>query len=92
MDAQDLSLVKNKIQSLVDKYKSLDSTQISKYTEEETKKGFIEPLFTALGWDFTTKNEISAEESQLSGGRVYYGFYLEGRIKFYVEAKSSFVN
>ncbi|OGE19678.1 hypothetical protein A3D83_02235 [Candidatus Daviesbacteria bacterium RIFCSPHIGHO2_02_FULL_41_10] len=88
MDTQDLSLVKNKIQSLVDKYKSLDSIQISKYTEEETKKGFIEPLFTALGWDFTTKDEISAEESQLSGGRVDYGFYLEGRIKFYVEAKS----
>lgn len=88
MGTQDLSLVKNKIQSLIDKFKSLDSTQISKYTEEETKKGFIEPLFTALGWDFTTKDEISAEENQLSGGRVDYGFYLEGRIKFYVEAKS----
>jgi len=86
MDTKDLSFVKNKIQSLVDKYKSLDSSKISKYTEEETKKGFIEPLFAALGWEIPNKEEVTAEESQ-SSGRVDYGFYLESRIKFYIEAK-----
>ncbi|MBU0528469.1 hypothetical protein KKF86_01760, partial [bacterium] len=62
------------------------SHSISKYSEEETKKGFIEPLFEALGWDIRNKNEVSAEES-LSSGRPDYGFYLDGRLKFYLEAK-----
>src|SRR3989338_7676669 len=79
---------KIKIQELVNKYSSvLNSRSIKKYTEEETKKGFIEPLFTVLGWDISNKEEVTAEESQLQG-RVDYGFYLNGRIKFYVEAKS----
>lgn len=78
--------VKSKIKSLVDKYELLDQTHIKKYTEEETKKDFILPLFEALGWNVTDKNEVTAEESQ-SSGRVDYGFYLGGRIKFYLEAK-----
>ena len=57
-----------------------------KYTEEETKKGLIEPLFQALGWDTTDNHEVSAEES-ISGDRVDYGFYINGRIQFYLEAK-----
>lgn len=78
---------KSKIKQLIEKYEAvLSSGQVSKYSEEETKKGFIEPLFIALGWDISNKNETTAEESQLQG-RVDYGFYLEGRIKFYLEAK-----
>ena len=79
---------KKKIQDLVEKYEKVKiSGAISKYTEEETKKDFIQPLFQALGWNTTDKNEVTAEQV-LSAGRIDYGFYLSGRLKFNVEAKS----
>lgn len=79
---------KEKIQQLVEKYKFVvTSGKFKSYTEEETKKDFILPLFQILGWDIFDKKEVTAEESQ-SGGRVDYGFYLDERLKFYVEAKS----
>lgn len=78
---------KLKIQKLVEKYEKIKASRlISKYTEEETKKDFIQPLFNALGWDTENKNEVTAEEHQ-SSGRVDYGFYLDGRLRFYLEAK-----
>ena len=78
---------KEKIKLLIDKYETAKSAgKIRGYTEQETKKDFIEPLFEALGWDVRDKKEVSAEE-QISGDRVDYGFYLDGHIKFYVEAK-----
>ncbi|MDP2736473.1 MAG: N-6 DNA methylase [bacterium] len=78
---------KIKIKDLISKYETEKITgKISRYSEEETKRGFIEPLFEALGWNFSSKEEITLEE-QISGDRVDYGFYLNGRIKFYLEAK-----
>lgn len=79
---------KEKIKKLIEKYEKIKTSHlISKYTEEETKKDFILPLFETLSWDVFDKNEVTAEESQ-SGGRVDYGFYLDERLKFYLEAKS----
>jgi len=78
---------KEKIKKLVEKYEKVRSNgRLRSYTEEETKNGFIIPLFEALGWDFSNKSEVSAEES-MSAGRVDYGFYIDGRIKFYLETK-----
>ena len=80
---------KQKIQKLVAKYEEiLNSGKVKSYTEEETKKDFILPLFEALGWDVYEKSEVSAEEHIKSAGRVDYGFSLNGRTKFYLEAKS----
>lgn len=79
---------KQKIKELVEKYEQVvNSGQFKKYTEEETKKDFIQPLFEALGWDIYNKKEVSAEEKIKSAGRVDYGFYLNERPKFYLEAK-----
>lgn len=79
---------KSIITKLIEKYELVkNSNLISKYTEEETKKDFILPLFKALGWDVDNKKEVTAEEHQ-SMGRVDYGFYLESWLKFYLEAKS----
>lgn len=84
----DIEEVKITIEKLIEKYELVkNSNSISKYTEEETKKDFILPLFKALGWDVDNKKEVTAEEHQ-SSGRVDYGFYFEGRLKFYLEAKS----
>jgi type I restriction-modification system DNA methylase subunit len=51
-----------------------------------TKKDFILPLFTALGWDTQDSNEVTAEE-KISKNRVDYGFRLNGIPKFMLEAK-----
>jgi len=79
---------KAKIVKLVEKYEAVQRSEKTRsYTEEETKKDFILPLFEALGWSIYDKKEVSAEEHIRSSGRVDYGFYLNGRAKFYVEAK-----
>ncbi|MCC6643616.1 N-6 DNA methylase, partial [Candidatus Peregrinibacteria bacterium] len=57
------------------------------YTEEETKKDFILPLFRILGWDVENKEEVSAEE-KISKKKVDYGFRINGIPKFFLEAKS----
>lgn len=67
---------KELISKLVKKYEeAFDSVQIRKYSEEDTKKDFILPLFSILGWNTSDRNEVTSEESQ-SSGRVDYGFYL----------------
>ncbi len=77
-----------KVKKLISKYELVKtSDKIKRYTEEETKNAFIKPLFEALGWDFSEKDEVSAEEHIVSSGRVDYGFYINGRSKFYLEAK-----
>lgn len=83
----DKTQAKERIEELIGKYQQiLASGKIKTYTEEETKKDLILPLFAALGWDVFDRNEVTAEE-QISGDRVDYGFYLNGRIKFYLETK-----
>jgi len=78
---------KQKIQQLIDKYEAAKQAgRLRSYSEEETKKDFILPLFEALGWDVHEKKEVSAEEN-ISGDRVDYGFRINGWTKFYVEAK-----
>lgn len=85
----DKNEAREKIQELIEKYNSVkQSGQIKNYSEEDTKKDFIIPLFNALGWNTTDRNEVSSEEYIKSAGRVDYGFYIDGRVKFYVEAKA----
>ena len=78
---------KVKVAELVGKYEVAKATgKLRSYSEEETKKDFILPLFEALGWSVLDKNEVTAEET-ISGDRVDYGFYIGRRVKFYLEAK-----
>jgi len=78
---------KKKIKELIAKYEAVkESGKILKYSEEDTKTNFIMPLFSVLGWDVFDRNEVTAEE-QVSKNRVDYGFYLNGRLKFFLEAK-----
>lgn len=87
MDSAIQKSAKDQIRQLIEKYHQvINSNKVKGYTEEETKKDFVQPLFVALGWDVSSKEEVTAEEAQ-SSGRVDYGFYLDGRIKFYLEAK-----
>jgi type I restriction-modification system DNA methylase subunit len=77
---------KAEIARLVEDYeRSKSDGRFSRFSEEETKKDFILPLFRALGWRVDS-SEVSAEERILRG-RADYGFKIGGVTKFYVEAK-----
>jgi type I restriction-modification system DNA methylase subunit len=79
---------KRKTESLVHKYKQeLEKGRLKSYNEENTKKGFITPLFRALGWDVENIEEVSNED-RVSKGRVDYAFRLGGIPKLFVEAKA----
>lgn len=76
------------IKGLLEKYdKVVEEKRFDKYTEEETKKDFIQPLFRALGWKVEDSSEVTAEET-ISGKRVDYGFRINGIPKFFLEAKA----
>ncbi len=77
---------KQKIAELVTKYEKLTPSEIKNFNEAQTKQGFIDPLFRALGWDFEDINEVSPEE-KASGGRVDYAFKLNSVSIFFIEAK-----
>ncbi len=79
---------KEEIKKLVAKYEHVkNSAKVNSYTEEETKNAFVKPLFEALGWDFSEKEEVSAEEHISLAGRLDYGFHINRRPKFYLEVK-----
>jgi type I restriction-modification system DNA methylase subunit len=84
----DQNLAKDQIRELVNKYVQVkDSGKLNSYTEEDTKKGFIEPFFEILGWNIRDRDEVYTEENIKSAGRVDYSFFTKGRAKFYLEAK-----
>jgi predicted type IV restriction endonuclease len=84
----DKEQLKLKIQELITKLDKLkESGKSNSYTEEDTKKGFIEPLFKALGWNFEDKEEVSAEE-RISKNRVDYALRINGIPKLFIEAKA----
>ena len=78
---------KQKVSALVQKYTSTDQHKLKLYNEAATKQGFIQPLFEALGWDFSNVDEVSPEDNA-SNGRVDYAFKLHGISQFFVEAKA----
>ena len=83
----DQESAKSEVERLVAEYERAKAGgSLSRFTEEDTKKNFILPLFRALGWRVDS-SDVSAEERVLRG-RADYGFKIGGVTKFYVEAKS----
>ena len=82
-------LAKQKIQEVVEKYRAEKAgNKLKNYTEQDTKNGFIEPLFKALGWDVSDRNEVSLEDHIKGSGRSDYNFRINGITQFYLEAKN----
>lgn len=82
--------LRKNLKILLEKYNRIkDAGKINNYSEEDTKKDFILPLFELLGWDVLNKNEdqVTAEEN-ISRKRVDYAFRLKNIPKFFLEAKS----
>jgi len=78
---------RRELAKLVEKYRSLTPAAIRKYSEADTRRIFVMPLFHALGWDVFSRDEV-AEEVKASPGRVDYVFRLHGVSQFYLEAKA----
>lgn len=84
----DEAAAKSEVARLVSEYERAKSEgSLSRFSEEDTKKNFILPLFRHLGWRVDS-DEVTAEERVLRG-RADYGFRIGGVTKFYVEAKAA---
>jgi len=77
---------RSKIAEVIAKYQALSASAIKSTNEQATINGFINPLFTALGWDPCDINEVAPEHAA-SGGRVDLAFRLNGVSQFFLEAK-----
>lgn len=87
-----VSLIHN-FQSNLSYYKS------SRYNETETRREFIDPFFSLLGWDMDNSKglkprlrEVMPENYLSSIRRPDYAFTLSGIKKFFVEAKKPSIN
>ncbi len=89
---------KEKIKTLVDKFNSqIDFYKSLNYNETQTRQDFINPFFKALGWDIDNRNQqletyrdVRHEDRIKVNGHSKapdYSFNVEGKRKFFVEAK-----
>ena len=87
------------LQQAIDNFhNNLTRIRRADYNETEVRVQFINPLFEALGWDMRDtdgRHEVQHEDRIHISGKAKapdYGFYLDGRRKFFVEAKKPAVN
>ncbi len=89
---------KNKIQILIDKFSSQkDYYKSTNYNETQTRQDFINPFFVSLGWDLDntkeqleTYRDVRHEDKIKVNGHTKapdYSFNINGKRKFFVEAK-----
>ncbi len=94
---------KNKIQVLIDRFSSQkDYYKSTNYNETQTRQDFINPFFTALGWDLDnskdqleTYRDVRHEDKIKVNGHTKvpdYSFNINGKRKFFVEAKKPSVS
>jgi len=63
--------------------------------ETNIRANYIDVLFQALGWNMTNVYEVDREYSQKNNSstkKVDYGFKINGKLKFFVEAKEANVD
>jgi len=68
------------------------------YGETNIRTNYIDVMFEALGWDIRNKYEVDREFSQKDKSKeantkkVDYAFKINGKLKFFIEAKEASVN
>jgi len=77
--------MEEKLKNLVEKIEKLKAKGIN---EAATKEYLIRPFFEILGWDFSNPDEVVPENTDVTGKRPDYSFYINGKIKMLLEAKS----
>jgi SAM-dependent methyltransferase len=91
------------VRELVDRFPEKGTASFLALKETAVRREFIDPLFSALGWDvsntsgesFLYKEVIHEDQIRVSNGRVSapdYAFRIGGKRKFFVEAKKPSVN
>jgi len=86
------------IEQLVERFYNDQQRRLPTYNETEARVQYINPLFRALGWDVDNirgRGEVRHEDTVTIGGKAKapdYGFYLDNRRRFFVEAKKPAVN
>jgi type I restriction-modification system DNA methylase subunit len=77
---------KQKIESLVQTFLAEKREKIN---EAETRLRFIDPFFEALSWDIRNPKEVRVESAlaRSDATRPDYRFLVDGKTKFFVEAK-----
>lgn len=94
---------KHKIQTLIDKFiLQKDYYKSTNYNETQTRQDFINPFFIALGWDLDntkeqleTYRDVRHEDKIKVNGHTKapdYSFNINGKRKFFVEAKKPSVS
>ncbi len=86
-----IELVKKKLRELQEKYEKEIKPKEKDYNEENTKKGFIEPLLRVLNWNTEDINEVDAEfyiKNKRSSGSADYALKIGGEVKILLEAKA----
>jgi len=90
-------IIEQKIEDFSKNEKSLLDT---KFGETETRNRFIDPFFRALGWELEQTHlprklwDVHREYSQKDNSSTKkpdYAFRLQGKLKFFVEAKAPWV-
>ena len=92
-----------KIIELVERFDQYNAKYtLNSYNETQVRREFIDPFFTALGWDVDNKQghderykEVIHEDAVKVGGKTKapdYSFRIGGVRKFFVEAKKPAVN
>ncbi|MGI6369957.1 MAG: Eco57I restriction-modification methylase domain-containing protein [Candidatus Kapaibacterium sp.] len=100
---ENLEEKKRELRELVEHFKhNVKEKQIEKYDETDTRIEFINKFFKLLGWDVDNEKKRPIEERQvvsedkvsISGKQKSpdYGFYIKGKLRFFVEAKKPSVN
>ena len=91
----------DKIKRLVEDFTTHETVYLSKsFQETETRSRFIDPFFGALGWEFhqtglirkfwDVHREVS-QKDRSSTKKPDYAFRIDGKLKFFVEAKAPWV-
>ncbi len=87
-----------RLEELANKFKANEAEYLSaSFIEAQARKQLIDPLFAALGWDMEDKAregparcEVWVEKGETTG-RPDYNFRIEGRTRFFAEAKAPHV-
>ena len=76
------------VRQLVARNDAITPAQRRAYNETATRNDFIDPLFSALGWDMHDNAEVAREVTAGQRKRVDYAFKVNNVTRFLLEAKS----
>lgn len=76
------------VQQLVQNFQA-EQANPQRDAEIRTRTLFIDDFFKALGWDVRNRQQVVYEDRVGEGGRPDYGFYTQGDLRFFVEAKAA---